>query len=317
MDRLAFLGDTSFHDFRGNPDFTKVVKELTDSLIILNLESPITTQCKNIKDKVCLKQKPEVISFLKELNPFLINIGNNHINDYGNKGVKETVQLLEKDDFEVIGAGEFDTDHNIFVDKKHNIAFFSYVTRETDLSSPTLFETPLLQGPKELSLHMFIKQSERYSDFKKVLLLHWGEEEIRFPLKMQRVKAKELIDAGADLIIGSHAHLVQGYETYNDNYIFYSLGNFFFPDISNETSRKRQTKQNRKSIIPIVTSDLTLEKIITVYHDTHNKIKVLENDKEIKVLSKKMDNRFYQVLIDYELVKRDTVKGLIRKLRVK
>jgi poly-gamma-glutamate capsule biosynthesis protein CapA/YwtB (metallophosphatase superfamily) len=317
MKRFAFLGDTSFHDFHGNPDFSQLVKTLSDSSIILNLESSITTQSNHIKDKVCLKQEPEVISFLKELDPFLINIGNNHINDYGNKGVKETVQLLEKDDFEVIGAGEFDTDHNIFVDKKHNIAFFSYVTRETDLSSPTLFETPLLQGPKELSLHLFIKQSERYSDFKKVLLLHWGEEEIRFPLKMQRVKAKELIDAGADLIIGSHAHLFQGYETYNDKYIFYSLGNFFFPDINNNTSKKKQHRRNRFSIIPIFNQELGLENIITVCHNKDNDLQVLKNNKKVEKLSKRMNSKYYQQLVTYEFLKRDTIKGLIRKVRLR
>ena len=62
----------------------------------------------------------------------------------------------------------------------------------------------------------------------KVLYVHWGNEYINRPSSAQKKFAHWLIDAGFDLIIGMHPHVLQGYEEYNGKYIFYSLGNFIF-----------------------------------------------------------------------------------------
>ncbi|MFW6008533.1 MAG: CapA family protein, partial [archaeon] len=177
-----------------------------------------------------------------------------------------------------------------------------------------LFETETTQGPKELCTKTFIEQSKKYKNYEKVLLIHWGEENINYPLRSQRVKAKELINAGADLIIGTHPHVIQGYEQYKNKYIFYSLGNFFFPDTNNKTGKIKRTKTNKTSIIPIFNNKLKLEKILTVYHENNNKITLIKNNNKVKKLSKKLHFKYYQILIVYELIKRDVIKPIIKKV---
>lgn len=61
-----------------------------------------------------------------------------------------------------------------------------------------------------------------------VVLIHWGIEREEKPQEYQRALAKRYIDAGADLVIGSHPHVLQGIEYYKGKPIFYSLGNFVF-----------------------------------------------------------------------------------------
>jgi hypothetical protein len=59
-------------------------------------------------------------------------------------------------------------------------------------------------------------------------MVHWGLERKDFPEPYQRKMGREFIDAGADLVIGSHAHVLQGLEPYKGKWIAYSLGNFVF-----------------------------------------------------------------------------------------
>ena len=61
-----------------------------------------------------------------------------------------------------------------------------------------------------------------------IVYFHWGVELDIVPGEFERAVGRTAIDAGADLVVGSHPHVVQGYEKYNDRYIVYSLGNFCF-----------------------------------------------------------------------------------------
>ena len=61
-----------------------------------------------------------------------------------------------------------------------------------------------------------------------VVLVHWGIEHMALPERYQQELGRRYIDAGADLVIGSHPHVLQGFENYKDRWIAYSLGNFIF-----------------------------------------------------------------------------------------
>ena len=68
-----------------------------------------------------------------------------------------------------------------------------------------------------------------------VVYLHWGIEKDEYPQEYQRKLAYACIDAGADLVVGSHPHVLQGFETYKGKLIAYSLGNFLFSNSTNPT----------------------------------------------------------------------------------
>ena len=110
---------------------------------------------------------------------------------------------------------------------------------------------------------------EKFKDHTKIVLIHWGLEQMGMPMPGQRVLARKMIDAGADLIIGSHPHVVQGYEKYRGKYIFYSLGNLLFPNYTLSTSKGNfgyvNTRKMRHSIVPLFDVNqgrVVLERII-------------------------------------------------------
>jgi poly-gamma-glutamate synthesis protein (capsule biosynthesis protein) len=78
---------------------------------------------------------------------------------------------------------------------------------------------------------------------------------MHYPTPEQRNVAKKIIDSGADLIIGNHSHVIQGFEKYKERWIFYSLGNFIFLPfaikINNKSLQVKPKKRNKTSLFPI------------------------------------------------------------------
>ena len=92
-----------------------------------------------------------------------------------------------------------------------------------------------------------------------VVAVHWGIERAEYPEDYQRDMAREYIDAGADLIVGNHPHVIQGVEYYNDVPIVYSLGNYLFNQNNQPTAALKihvdEMQNLRLQMIPIATSD--------------------------------------------------------------
>lgn len=240
----SFVGDLILQDLEKYNDepFKEIVSIFEDTELVINLESPFVDETCDIplKNKVTLCQVENAVKYLKQLNPFLTSISNNHINDYGNESVNLTKDILKQNDFDYFGAGEEKDNSHIKIYDEDKIIFITYTTRETDLTGGYLFADKNMQGPKDISFSEIKELREKYADFKLVLYIHWGVEYIPLPLPLQREVAYELIESGIDLIVGHHAHIIQPYEVYKDKYIFYSLGNFLFADIEFFLKGKKQ-----------------------------------------------------------------------------
>lgn len=252
-----FLGDFVIQDigkFTKNP-FVKFKEYLKDNKIIVNLESPFIEPKKmeQVKNKITLFHLPEDITYLKQLNPFLVSLSNNHINDYGNQSVLLTESILTESKINFVGVGFLRDKKHINVIEEDKSIFMAYTTRETDLTDNILFATETFMGPKDIDFEEIKYYRDKFHDYKIILILHWGVEHIPIPLYSQRELAYRLIDAGVDLIIGNHAHVIQPYEIHNNKYIFYSLGNFLFPDIeytiNNKKYKLKHSKPNKKGLM--------------------------------------------------------------------
>lgn len=161
---------------------------------------------------------PEV---LKKLNHFeFYGLANNHAMQHGEEAYIQTFNAIDSYGTQCFGSKDRKT--IIAEHQSQKVSFTAMSLRIDEFSkSPLYWHNPEYEEiVKELNTIP--------ADIFKVLYIHWGNEYINRPSSAQKKLAHWLIDAGFDLIIGMHPHVLQGYEVYNGKYIFYSLGNFVF-----------------------------------------------------------------------------------------
>ncbi len=150
----------------------------------------------------------------------IYGFANNHAMQHGGKAYHETVKTLESLGSKVFGLKERKS--YVFEYQGKKIAITGVCFRIEALNEPPLYwHNPEYREIKE---EIDSLPQEAF----KVLYVHWGNEYINRPSAAQKKFAHWLIDAGFDLIIGMHPHVLQGYEDYNGGRIYYSLGNCVF-----------------------------------------------------------------------------------------
>ena len=254
--RILFAGDLMFDrgiryyaEKNGGNDFIfeKITPLLLENdLVVANLEGSITSN-KSVSagtapgsaNNYFLTFDPSVAKTLFEKNIKLVSLGNNHILNFGREGLSQTQKYLEQANVDYFGApgGIRSIIENINGIK---VGFISY----------NEFASSDIDGEQEATINA-IKKIKPQADIV-IVFSHWGVEYSLIPVDSQKVLAHQFVDAGADLIIGSHPHVIEPMEEYNGKRIYYSLGNFIFDQYFEETVRNglgvelkinRQTKQ--------------------------------------------------------------------------
>lgn len=202
------------------PDFT-----------IANLETPITARGEQQQKQYTYRSSPDALPAFKAAGFDVVNLANNHILDYGQDGLLDTLRALDGAKILHTGAGKNleDAYRPVIVEKDGiKIAFLGFSHKVPDNSWKAGVNHPgttQLYDPKQAI--KTIQETNEQADLV-VVMAHWGEERAEKPLEEHRKMARSFIDAGADLIIGTHPHVLQGLETYQGKWIAYSLGNFLF-----------------------------------------------------------------------------------------
>jgi hypothetical protein len=222
--KILFVGDMMFDrhireavEKYGGGDYNYILEPLKEKLseydlVVGNLEGPITeNESTSVNTKIGESKNfvftfdPVVAKMIAENNIRLVNLGNNHILNQGAKGTDQTKKYLDEAGvqyFEPERTGSF-----------QRISFVSY-----NYSVPDSIEVTIEN----------IKSAKKQSDVV-IVCPHWGTEyKIGDPGQAVRNIAHRFIDAGADLIVGTHPHVVQISEEYQGKKIYYSLGNFVF-----------------------------------------------------------------------------------------
>tara|TARA_B100000401_G_C52810504_1_gene723521 strand:- start:1802 stop:2791 length:990 start_codon:yes stop_codon:yes gene_type:complete len=282
---------------------------------IFNLEYPICQAQNPAKNKINLFQKK---SFIKETfndqNPLAVCLSNNHIMDYGNKGFNQTISFLDKEQIKYFGAGNKNNNYNnpCIIDlNQKKIAILGYCCHSTN----PIFGNDDTNGAAPLDIDLIIKdvnKSKIIADYI-IIQLHWGDEEIKYPKYSDISKARSLIDSGADLIIGHHAHRIQTHEIYKKKSIYYGIGNFIFPNLnvpSYYNGRlflkryiKKQSESNKKSLL--IKVDIDVKGEIVVDHDT-----VYFNGESVKIRKAFIPNWLPSNDKMYELYRRLYIKKI-------
>jgi len=153
-------------------------------------------------------------------------VATNHIMDWGEKGLVETLDALRGSGVAVVGAG-INLDEAIaptVVERNGvRVGFCAFTPKQRWTA------TRGAPGAAPLKLEL-VKQSLAAMDRPdvRVVSVHWGLEFSRYPTPEDRRLARQIVDSGADLILGHHPHIIQGYERIGASYVVYSMGNFIF-----------------------------------------------------------------------------------------
>lgn len=240
--------------------FLKISEFLKSAdLVFGNLEGPISNRGRNQGNIYSFRANPEAVKGLKFAGFDILSLANNHIWDWGKEALEDTISILKENGIEPIGVGRNYSEANRAIIKEINktkIAFLAYTNLypkdlEAKEKSPGISSFDIERVKNE------IKQLKEKNTNIVVISFHWGEEYKTRSDRTQQNIAYSLIEAGADLIIGHHPHIVQEIEQYKGKFIAYSLGNFVFDqNFSKETMRGLMLKVTVKNkeiseILPI------------------------------------------------------------------
>ena len=242
--------------------FLKIANELKEVDILFgNLEGPISDKGENVGSIYSFRNNPRAIEGLTFAGFNILSLANNHAFDYGREALEDTFLRLKTAGIDYVGAG-FDEKEAyspaIKEINKTKIGFLAY----TNLGPETWKATEGNSGIawiSENNLETIKRDVEKVKEESDILIvsLHSGEEYQKTPTQFQIEFSRAFIDAGADLVIGHHSHIIQPNEKYKDGWIFYSLGNFVFDqNFSEETMRGQILKiiiENNKikEVVPI------------------------------------------------------------------
>ena len=246
-------GDYSF-------PFLKIVEDLKGTKLLFgNLEGPISDKGTKVGSIYSFRAEPEAIEGLTFAGFNLISLANNHAFDYGREALEDCLAKLSKAGIDYVGAGFNEGEAYggrtpvIKEIEGTKIGFLAY----TNLGPESWKASEKNSGIAWISEKDFEKIKKDIENAKSqvdilIVSLHSGEEYSNEPTLFQIEFSKMAIDAGADLIVGHHPHLIQRNEKYpekkseisngasKNGWIFYSLGNFIFDQGFSEKTMRGQ-----------------------------------------------------------------------------
>nr|WP_155112482.1 CapA family protein [Metabacillus mangrovi] len=238
----SFMGDIMMGrnvekvtDQKGQDYLFKQVKPLLQNsdYITANFDHPITRNEAAPGDDskhIQLRTGPESAQTLKNMNFSAVSLANTHTMDYKVQGLNDTRETFKKLGIGTTGAGSNLKDARKSISyQNHNgvkVATLGFTDVYPEGAKATEYNSGVLAMEPENFVPM-IAEAKKKADFVFVHA-HWGQEYDVKPHPRQKDLAKALADAGADVVIGHHPHVLSPAEVYKDTVIFYSLGNFIF-----------------------------------------------------------------------------------------
>ena len=213
------------------------VRDLMTSadLAIANFENPAPNRVRWHTSGTVFSADPSILKGLKRAGIDWVSLANNHIGDAGRNGILQTIRNLRKYDIAYSGAGrDLDAarDHAILDANGTKVAILAYdkIARAyhagPDRTGSAPFDTKLVKAD--------IKAARAAGADVVIVFPHWGREYNDSPFENQQKQAHNVIEAGADMIIGNHAHWAAALEIHEGKPIWYALGNFVFDQVWSE-----------------------------------------------------------------------------------
>ncbi len=220
---ILLVGDTFLRTGDNESPFDDVAEIFRNhDLVLLNLETTITDRSNPVGTRsVSLSAPPDNLRWLVPFRDrVVVSLANNHMSDYGSDGFRDTEQWLQKNEIRFAPLDRpLSLDINGYSLRLHCI--YEY--------SPDDYQRSFFSSRRKLPIDFS-------SDAIDIVFVHWGEEHVLLPSPRQIRLAERWRDAGADIVVGHHSHAAQGMQVSAKNAIAYSLGNFNFRQIREQTT---------------------------------------------------------------------------------
>jgi Bacterial capsule synthesis protein PGA_cap/D-alanyl-D-alanine carboxypeptidase len=245
---LAFAGDVHFEAHltrllaRPRQALGPIAATLRRAdLAMLNLESAVTTrgrrdpkELEDADNRYHFRTSPRALDVLSAAGVDVVSVANNHVGDYGAVGLGDTLRAARGADVEVIGIGR---------DEAEALTPFRVTRRGIDLAflaadsvfregssdvwaaGPDNAGVAAARRARPAALLGAVRAAAAVDDVV-VVYLHWGRERQSCPTQKQRLLGRQLAEAGADVVVGSHSHVLGGAGWSGDTYVGYGLANF-------------------------------------------------------------------------------------------
>ncbi|MBR3002583.1 MAG: CapA family protein [Clostridia bacterium] len=239
--RATFVGDVmlgrSVQEVGKKYGYNSLFKNVSylwqnSNTVMCNMESVIVD---NVKDYTLIDKTSNIhtnsscVDSLKEAGFNLISLANNHITNYGEDGLKNTLNVLKQKGLEYIGAGE-----NLEEASKYSIKEVNGLKVATISISDKIYDDETAANEKGGALTtvyseypLLINKAKTEANIV-IVYIHWGESYTHIVTSEQEELAKNLINSGADIVIGAHQHTLQSVEKYNNGIILHGIGNLVF-----------------------------------------------------------------------------------------
>ena len=252
---IDFVGDVSLadnwavapqYDKRGKKVLGILSQEVVNIMtlsdfMVVNSEFTVSSRGKAMNGKqYTFRAKPERLNIYHEMGVDLALLANNHVYDFGKDAFLDMFEAFKNVKIPTIGAG-----HNLeeamkpyyIIINGYKIAFLNASRAEKYRLTPGATDTTpgIFLCYDTTNMVNAIKKAKEESDFV-IANIHFGKELYHTLEKEQTSSARLYIDSGADMVVGHHAHVLQGVEMYKDKPIIYNLGNFIFNAITTDTA---------------------------------------------------------------------------------
>ncbi len=198
-----------------------------------NLENPLTGKCKKAEKRYQFQADPSSAKILSNAGFDVLSLANNHSLDCGDVGLFQTIQNLTDNNLQAIGVAEntANIQSPVYFEKKGiKIGFLAFTAIRPDLKR-SVYPNLAIADPKLIARS--IAETRKHAAVV-VVSFHWGTEYASRPNTEQIELANIAVEAGADVILGHHPHVLQGFSVFQNegskrrSFIAYSLGNFVF-----------------------------------------------------------------------------------------
>lgn len=249
--KFLFASDMSFYYipvYPGDSAAEIVVSEVAEHFAqadfsIVNLETTLGIRENYAPIFKCgpnLMSSADFLHYINPLKPSVLGLANNHIGDFGEAAVYNTLDVLTQNGYAAIGAGSnIDEAYKPFIAEKDGVKVGIIAVCENefggakkDKAGSAVYQLTKLQRAID---------SLKAQNCKAVIYFHGGNEYNPFPSPEKKELYRHFVDMGASAVVAMHTHCPQGYETYKNCPIIYSMGNFFFPHDSVGSAQRLPT----------------------------------------------------------------------------